>query len=154
MCRGVCFFNLWMTCQSEGEGWLEPLKSCEIMWDSSIYKAPFTDDFPIQTSIYRWIFPFKPPFTDDFPCIFRGLPMKKHVNDLGVTSRRSKLEGSIRCFGNLEPSFSRTRWLPCLDVIWCDIYQVYTFHMHYIYTIIHIHMYIHTYTHTYIYLYI
>ena len=108
-------------------------------------------NFPIQTSIYRWIFPFKPPFTDDFPCIFRGLAMKKHVNDLGVTSRRSKLEGSIRCFGNLEPSFSRTRWLPCLDVIWCDIYQVYTFHMHYIYTIIYIHMYIHTYTHINIY---
>ncbi|CAL1140951.1 unnamed protein product [Cladocopium goreaui] len=53
------------------------------------------------------IFPLKPPFADDFPCIFRGLAMKKHVNDPGVTPRRSKLEGSIRCFGNLEPSFSR-----------------------------------------------
>ena len=84
-------------------------------------KPPFTDDFPTQTSIYRrfshsnlhlqTIFPLKPPFTADFPCIFQGLAMKKHVNDPGVlhvpASRRSKLEGSIRCFGNLEPSFSR-----------------------------------------------
>ena len=98
------------------------------------------------------IFPLKPPFADDFPCIFRGLAMKKHVNDPGVTPRRSKLEGSIRCFGNLEPSFSRTRWLPCLDVIWCDyLYMVYTLHMHYIYT--YICIYIHTYIYIYTYIY-
>ena len=163
MCRGVCFFNLWMTCQSEGEGWLEPLKSCEIMWDSSIYKAPFLDDFPIKPP-FADDFPIKTSFTDDFPietsiCRWFSLHFSGTCHE--KTRERPWSHAPEVEVGGLHPMLRKPGTIlqqdPLIamsrcDMMWLSIHGIYIAYALYIY--IYIHMYIHTHIYIYIYTYI